>query len=71
MLLEPKCWTRKCRYYLGVIQSDGTEMTEVNNCEAFPEGIPNEISYGDNLHKEPLKKQKNDIVFQLERRINK
>jgi len=71
MLQEPTCYKRKCRYYLGIIQPDGTELTERNNCEAFPEGIPDEISYGDNLHKEPLKNQKNDIIFQLERRGTK
>ena len=35
MLAEPKCWKRKCKHYLGIIQPDGTEMTEINNCKAF------------------------------------
>ena len=46
-------------------------MTETNSCKAFPKGIPVKIAYGDNLHKEPLKNQKNNIVFQLERRGTK
>ena len=64
MLEEPKCWTRKCRHYLGIIQPDGTEATEVNNCEAFPDGIPNEIAYGDNKHLEVFPNQKNDIIYE-------
>jgi hypothetical protein len=37
----------------GVVQPDGTEMTERWACAAFPEGIPDEIAYGDDLHEEP------------------
>jgi hypothetical protein len=33
-------------------------------CDAFPEGIPDEITSGENEHKEILKDQKNDIVFE-------
>ena len=64
MLAEPKCFTRQCKHYIGVIQPDGTEMTETNSCEAFKKGIPREIAYGDNLHSEPLLKQSNEIVFE-------
>ena len=64
MLQEPKCWVRKCKYYVGVIQPDGTELTEINSCKAFPDGIPREISYEGNKHSEPLPDQDNDIVFE-------
>ena len=64
LLAEPKCWTRRCKHYLGVIQTDGTEMTETNSCKAFPHGIPKEIAYGKNLHEMPLKGQDNSIVFE-------
>ena len=64
MLAEPTCWTRKCKHYIGVIQPDGTEMTETNSCEAFPKGIPAEIAYGNNRHSKPLKDQGNEIVFE-------
>jgi hypothetical protein len=64
MLVEAKCYTRHCKYYQGIIQPDGTEMAETNHCKAFPNGIPNEIAYGDNLHDKPLKDQGNDIVFE-------
>lgn len=64
MLAEPKCWTRQCKHYLGVIQPDGTELTETNSCKAFPKGIPSEIAYGNNLHDKPLKDQGNSIVYE-------
>lgn len=35
-------------------------------CAAFPKGIPDEIASGDNPHTEPLKGQKNKIVFESE-----
>ena len=63
MLAEPKCYKRKCKHYLGVIQPDGTELTETNSCLAFPKGIPIEISYGNNKHTGPLSGQINSIVF--------
>ena len=66
MLAEPTCWTRKCKHYIGVIQPDGTELTETNSCKAFPKGIPVEIAYGNNLHRKPLEGQDNDIIFEKE-----
>ena len=66
MLAEPKCFTRKCKHFKGIIQPDGTELTEVNYCKAFLEGIPYEIAFGDNLHKQPIEDQENDIVFEKE-----
>ena len=67
MLAEPKCWTRKCKHYIGVIQPDGTELTEINSCKAFPKGIPVKIAYGNNLHSKPLKDQDNEIVYEKEK----
>mgnify|MGYP001578123507 CR=1 FL=1 len=64
MLLEPECSKRDCIHFQGVDQPDGTEMTERVICKAFLDGIPNEISYGDNLHLTPLPEQENDIVFE-------
>jgi hypothetical protein len=63
MLVESNCWKRKCKHYLGIIQPDGTEMTEANYCEAFPNGIPDEIAYGKNRHLSKHPEQDNDIVF--------
>jgi len=67
MLAEPNCFKKKCKYFLGVIQPDGSELSEVNNCEAFPSGIPNEIAYGKNKHNKPLEGQHNQIVFEKEK----
>lgn len=67
MIIEPRCFQRQCKHYLGVIQSDGTELTEVNSCKAFLKGIPNEIVYGNNLHSKLLSDQVNDIVFEKEK----
>lgn len=33
-------------------------------CLAFPDGIPDEITSGENQHLQPLKGQKNKIVFE-------
>ncbi len=64
MLLEPNCYKRKCVHLIGIIQPNGTEVGEVNACDAFPDGIPYEIAYGDNLHLEPCCGQTNSIVFE-------
>lgn len=37
-----QCQERKCKHYLGN-----------DKCLAFPEGIPDEIAYGDNPHTAP------------------
>jgi hypothetical protein len=51
MIVEPKCFTRQCRYFLGV--NDAKEPEQVVICKAFPKGIPDEIAYGDNPHTKP------------------
>lgn len=38
-------------------------------CEAFPEGIPEEILKGENKHSKPMPGQGNDIVFGLKNRV--
>lgn len=53
MIIEPNCFKRSCIHYIGVIQPDGTEESEVVTCKAFPEGIPDEIAYGNNKHLKP------------------
>src|SRR4029079_9870358 len=61
MLLPSECWRRGCKHFRGVDQSadpnrgipEGTELTERYDCDAFPEGIPHEITTGENLHLEP------------------
>ena len=64
MLAEPQCWIRKCKHFIGVIQPDGTEMTEINACNAYPEGIPNDIVYGNDKHFKVRSDQKNEIIYE-------
>lgn len=64
MILAPKCFERKCKYYIGIDQIDGTELTEVPICEAYPKGIPDKIAYGDDLHLDLREDQDNNIVFE-------
>ena len=64
MLAKPKCFIKNCIHYKGVTWLGEEESTEVNFCNAFPQGIPNEIAYGDNLHLKPLEDQGNDMVFE-------
>jgi hypothetical protein len=66
MLAEPKCYTRRCKHFLGVKWYGDEESTENNYCEAFPDGIPQEIAYGDNKHLKPLSDQGNEIVYEKE-----
>ena len=54
MLFESQCRQRKCKHYRGVVQPDGTEMSERVVCAAFPTGIPDEIAYGGNPHQTPF-----------------
>jgi hypothetical protein len=70
MIEEPKCWARRCRHFIG-IKSDNEsdenpEENERNFCKAFPDGIPDEIAYGDNLHTIPYPGQGNEIVYEQE-----
>lgn len=54
MLDQPRCFTRRCIHFQGVKQPDGTEGSERPVCAAFPNGIPDAIAYGSNLHKTPV-----------------
>jgi hypothetical protein len=64
MLLEPNCAKRRCRHLRGVEWLGKEEDTEVCVCAAFPDGIPDEIAYGDDLHLKPRPGQGNDVVFE-------
>ena len=64
MLQEPNCYTRKCKHYLGVKWFGDDESSEDNHCLAFPDGIPQEIAYGNNKHERPCCGQVNDIVYE-------
>ena len=64
MINTPKCYKRGCIHFIGVKQSDGTEETENIVCSAYPNGIPADIAYGDDLHLEVRPDQDNEIIFE-------
>jgi len=64
MIAAPSCFNRKCKHYLGVIQPDGTELTERHFCHAYPEGIPEDIVDGTDKHLTVREDQDNEIVFE-------
>jgi|APSaa5957512535_1039671.scaffolds.fasta_scaffold1107646_1 hypothetical protein len=70
-IFEPRCGIRHCVHLQGVRDIEGAPEEELGGhevpfCNAFPKGIPAEISFGDNLHLVPLKGQGNEIVFNKE-----
>lgn len=65
MIATPKCFTRRCRHFLGVRQDNAEEETERFHCAAYPDGpIPNEIAYGTDRHTTVRADQDNDIVYE-------
>jgi len=64
MIDTPKCSDRKCKHYIG-IKNDGDELSERPYCKAFEDGIPNDISYGNNKHLNMVKGQKNNVIFEV------
>lgn len=66
MIAPPKCWERKCIYYQGIDQPDGTEMSERPVCFAFPKGIPDEIAYGEDKHNKIKEDQVGNYIYKKE-----
>ena len=66
MLLEPNCVKRNCGHYAGVDQPDGTESSERHVCLAFPNGIPERIAYGPDLHRVIADDQVGQVVFEID-----
>jgi hypothetical protein len=61
----PNCYQRKCKWFKGVKNNKCC-------CEAFPDGIPEDISYGSNMHRVPEADQVGRYTFEkrsTERRI--
>jgi hypothetical protein len=64
MIEIPNCYKRKCKHLRGVRQPDGTGLSERCVCAAYPNGIPDDIAFGNDLHTEVRTDQDNDIVFE-------
>ena len=64
MITEPNCSKRNCRHYLGIRIDNGDETTERPYCLAYPDGIPDEISYGNVKHMRVRDDQNNDIIYE-------
>ena len=54
MIREPNCSIRRCKHFTGVKSVSTDTDAVVPVCPAFPNGIPNEIAYGNNKHSTPL-----------------
>jgi len=51
----PKCWKRQCKHWIDLVEMGGEEDDRIwPVCRAFPEGIPEEIAYGDDEHLNPF-----------------
>jgi len=69
MLDQPECHKRKCVHFLGCKDLvEGEEITEIAICKAFPNGIPDDIAYGENKHSKVVKGQVGNYVYERERR---
>ena len=60
---EPKCWTRDCVHWIGIKKDGEDESTERPCCEAYPDGIPAEIAYGNDKHLKLLGDEVKELVF--------
>lgn len=64
MLAPSRCERRNCKHLRGWKQPDGTEESEVVVCAAYPNGIPPEIAYGEDLHLKVREDQDNELVYE-------
>jgi len=67
MIDEPNCSKRNCRHLIGVDQPNGDESIEVPVCEAYPDGIPDDVAWGKDLHLVVRPDQDNDVVYEEEK----
>ncbi len=65
-----RCFERECRYLTGIIDVPNLAADCITDgahrwaCPAFPDGIPDDIAYGDNLHERPDPRQEGALVFE-------
>lgn len=66
MLDTSYCWRFGCKHYTGVVEfEDGLESSQKHTCEAFPDGIPEPITLGEEFHSEPIDGD-HDIQFEVD-----
>ena len=68
MLLEPNCVKRNCGHYAGGDNKSDpfNESAERHVCLAFPNGIPDRIAHGEDLHLEIADDQVGEVVFEID-----
>jgi hypothetical protein len=64
MMVEPVCHKRRCKHLLGTVGDEDNGQRIV--CTAFPDGIPDDIVRGQDLHMEP---REGDHGIQYERKV--
>lgn len=62
MLETPKCYIRHCKHFTGIVGEE--EDDQFIACKAFPDGIPIEITMGNNDHSKVIKGQTGNFVFE-------
>lgn len=65
MIIGCKCLVRECKWYIRPVGDKGIHV-----CQAFPQGIPDEIANGDNLHTEPYPED-GGITYKKARNVNR
>ncbi len=61
-----------CKHYIGIIEEEPEKGAPTDDvkfaCKAFPDGIPEEIWNGENLHRSPVTGDGGVVYAQRERR---
>lgn len=65
MIAEPNCYKRRCKHFGGGAEFGGSgEIFQNVICAAYPDGIPEDIQTGKDMHLKRRQDQDNDIVFE-------
>lgn len=68
MIKQSTCDKRDCEHYQGVNKANpDDESTEFHYCRAYPEGIPDDISFGNKRH---LQSYGDDSGIIFKKRVN-